>query len=84
MFLASTRPNDIEVLIDNMKVASALKVAIVHTPLLSTGGLTGPNFQKEGAWQDLNFYSGIAGKEGVAFFRREVSIFTQNIKIWNV
>ena len=28
-----------------------------------------PNFQKEGAWQDLNFKRGFAGKEGVTFFR---------------
>ena len=28
-----------------------------------------PNFQKGGAWQDLSFYRGAAGKEGVTFFR---------------
>ena len=29
-----------------------------------------PNFQKVGkAWQDLNFYSGVAGKKGVTFFK---------------
>ena len=29
-----------------------------------------PNFQKVGkAWQDLNFYSGVAGKKGVTFSR---------------
>ena len=27
-----------------------------------------PNFQKGGAWQDLKFKTGIAGKEGVTFF----------------
>ena len=26
-----------------------------------------PNFQEGGAWQDLNFGRGIAGKEGVTF-----------------
>ena len=34
-----------------------------------------PNFQKGGA-QDLNFEKGVAGKEGVTFFRG-VAIFTK-------
>ena len=31
-----------------------------------------PSFQKEVAWQDLNFKRGFAGKEGVNFFREEL------------
>ena len=50
-------------------------VYIVGTPPLSAGrggaGLSlQPNFQKGGASQDLNFYRGVAEKEGVTFFRR--------------
>ena len=32
-------------------------------------GLNLPNFQKQGAWQDLNFKTEVAGKEGLTFFR---------------
>ena len=44
----------------------------VHPPL-SAGGLNLlQNFQKRGrAWQDLNFYRGVGGKEGVAIFSKK-------------
>ena len=41
-----------------------------------------PNFQNQGgggAWQDLNFKRGVAGKEGGDFFQGGVAIFTQKI-----
>ena len=46
----------------------------VHSspPFLQGGGEGGvslqPNFQKGGAWQDLNFKRGLLGKRGVTFF----------------
>ena len=47
-------------------------------PLSAAGGLSlQPNFQKGGgAWQDLKFKMGVAGKEGGDFFQGRVAIFT--------
>ena len=48
----------------------------------STGGRVSlrPNFQKGGAWQDLNFWKevggGVAGEEGGDFFQGRVAVFT--------
>ena len=36
------------------------------------------NFQKERAWQDLNFKRGFAGKEVVNFFREELQFLHKN------
>ena len=38
-----------------------------------------PNFQKGGAWQDLNFERGVAGKQGSNFFQEGVAIFTKKL-----
>ena len=53
---------------------------IVCTPLpFLLGGLNLlPNFQKRGAWQDLDFERGIAGKEGVTFFRWSCNFHKKN------
>ena len=50
-------------------------------PPLSAGGALNllQNFQKGGAWQDLNIERGVAGKEGGNFFQR-VAIFTKKKK----
>ena len=49
-------------------------------PPLSAGGggiEPGTKFSKrEGALQDLNFYMGVAGKEGGTFFQGGVAVFT--------
>ena len=43
-----------------------------------------PNFQKGGTWQDLNFLRGVAGKEGVSFFREGCNFHIKKIKIWHI
>ena len=46
---------------------------------LSAGGLNLLlNFQKGGPWQDLNFESGVAGKEGGNFFQGELQFYKKN------
>ena len=36
-------------------------------------------------WQDLNLYRGVAGKEGVTFFRGWVAdLYEKKTKIWNI
>ena len=43
-----------------------------------------PTFQKQGAWQDLNFLKEAAGKEEVSeFFQGACSFYIKN-KIWNI
>ena len=47
--------------------------------LQGRGGLSlQPNFQKGGGWQDLDFYMGVAWKEGMTFFRRGLQILHKN------
>ena len=57
-----------------------LKVRIMCNPTFSAvewlSLLT--NFQKERAWQDLNFKRGFAGKEVVNFFREELQFLHKN------
>ena len=56
----------------------------MHPPFLLWGIEPPTKFSKRGAWQDLNFEKGVAGKGGGNFFRRGVAIFekeiTENIK----
>ena len=42
-----------------------------------------PNFKKKegGAWQDLNFESGVAGKEGSNFFQGGRSFYKKKDKL---
>ena len=55
---------------DNFYTLQDVRLCIVCTHLLSAGGLNLlPNLQKGGAWQDLNFDRGVAGKEGGNFFQ---------------
>ena len=37
-----------------------------------------PNFHKGGAWQDLNFETGVAGKEGRNFFQEGLQFYKKN------
>ena len=46
---------------------------------LSAGGLSlQPNFQKGGAWQDLNFQKGVAGKKVDDFLQMGYNFYIKN------
>ena len=50
----------------------------VHPPFLPVGEkglILWPNFQKRGAWQDLNLQRELLGKRGLTFFFGEVALF---------
>ena len=53
----------------------AMKILMYLQENLLDGSLE-PNFQKGGPWQDLSFWRGVAGKEGVTFFQGGGAIFT--------
>ena len=58
----------------------------LHPPFCWGGGVKVlPNFLKKGvAWQDLNFYRGVAGKEWVTFFKRGCNFYIKKTKIWYI
>ena len=54
----------------------------VHPLLSAVGGEGGAwqdqMFKKGGPWPDLRFWRGVAGKEGVTFFRGGCNFLTKN------
>ena len=59
-------------------------VCTLPPPFLIEGGGGGrglnllPNFQKAGAWQDLNFERGLLEKRGLTFFRGRLQFYKRN------